>query len=1042
MAQMIDNLPEKPEAEKVFYTCVANNLPNDIICYHNREVNGMEFDFCLLIKNFGLVIVEVKGWTKNNILKVESPDRIYTNIYEKPQTSPKKQANGYRYNLLTILQHKYGVNPLVLDMVCYPYMSEMDYRQCGLNIVSEEAATLFREDIENDSSFAKKLINLFHSAGQSHFDKMTSKLFRVVRSHFENDLQDDSSSLPYSELRIFPNKINITDIDKILNSYFSGVKQIVFLSNEDDMNLLALNVSARLNEQGISIGKDGLTLTGADKVEIKIKDGRFGLFIFDCFLVKDLTQVCDQQVYVQNGLFRQYEHILNAVAERVNFNFNQYKIEHAPIEKDIVVKAGAGTGKTFSMISRISYLCHASVVSHVAVPADEIAMLTFTDDAANNMKSRLKAQFKNYYILTKDVRYLDNVSNIERMQISTIHSFAKDIMKNTSLPLGVGADFSTVNGDFERTKILRRVLNEYLSKKHQEDPSFTFSFGIPPYDLQKFLLRFIDVMQNKGFDITNAKFEDLGQPNIYGEYINELLLEVAKKAESEYERFLIENNQVSLKKYIIYLNKCITDKTFNKTLYSYRFVFIDEFQDVDDAQIVAFQELQKRLGFKLFIVGDLKQSIYRFRGATMDAFTKMCSNTEAWLEYTLNKNYRSDRRLLEGFERVFEKLAERDFLLYDKDKDLLMGVKENSAQKMPLIEKVIYDDDDCGDGGDLYNKLLIKVQQRKKELEGLSKNKNLSPAEKTIAILVRTNFQVALVLRAAKEQNIIVESDTNENLYQLQSTIDLCKLTSALINPYNQLYLFDLLSSNNINAKYPIEYLIGLDEQQRVEKMISYLDIYFGRVMGLSWTKLINQAHTMPILMVLRNIYEATMPWKTFSTNREKQIYYRTNYEMVFEQLSKGNSRNYLTLDSVNHSLLIAITANLETNSRKLMDSYDGIRIVCTTVHKSKGLEYDSVYLPFTTDKLGEFKRRSIEVVNENNKLGYYFSIKDTSDKYTDVYNNYFNKENETLESCREESRVLYVAMTRAINKFIWFYKEGNEDLSWETLLGGMDECQ
>lgn len=1038
---MMDILPNKPEAEKVFYTCVANNLPDDIICYHNREVNGMEFDFCLLIKNIGLVVVEVKGWTKRNIIKVESPDSIYTNIYEKPQLSPKKQANGYRYNLLTILQHKYGVNPLVLDMVCYPYMSEMDYRQCGLNIVSEEGVTLFREDIKNGSSFAKKLINLFHAAGQNHFDKMNNKLFRIVRSHFENDLQDDSnSSVPYSELYVFPNKITITDIDKIVNNYFSGVKQTVFLNNEDDVNLLAANLSAKFNEQGISIGRDGLTLIGADKVDIKIKDGRFGLFIFDCFLVKDLAQICDQQVYIRNGLFCQYEDILNAVAERVNFNFNQYKIEHAPIEKNIVVKAGAGTGKTFSMISRISYLCHASVCSYVAVPADEIAMLTFTDDAANNMKSRLKAQFKNYYILTKDVRYLDNVNNIERMQISTIHSFAKDIMKNTPLALGVGADFSTVNGDFERMKILRRVLNEYLAKKYQEDPSFTFSQGISPYELPKFLLRFIDVMQNKGFDITNATPEDLGQPNISGEYIKELLLEVAKKAETEYEKFLIENNCVSLKKYIIYLNKCITDKTFNKTLYSYRFVFIDEFQDVDDAQIVAFQELQKRLKFKLFIVGDLKQSIYRFRGATMDAFTKMCCDTGEWLEFTLNKNYRSDRRILEGFECVFEELAEKGFLLYDKNKDLLVGVKENTEFNTPLIEKVVYcEDTDENDEDNLYAKLLSQVQQRKKELEELSKNKKLSTSEKTIAILVRTNYQVALVLEAAKEQNIIVESDTNENLYQLQSTIDLCKLTSALINPYNQLYLYDLLSSNNINVKYPIENLLGLDEQQRIDKMISYLDIYFGQVMNLNWKKLITQAQTMPILMVLRNIYEATMPWKTFSANPEKQAYYRTNYEMVFEQLSKGNSRNYLTLDSVNNSLLIAITANLESNSRKLIDSYEGVRVVCTTVHKSKGLEYDSVYLPFTTDKLGEFKRKSIEVVNDNNKLGYYFKIKDNSGRYIDAYNNYFNKENEMLESYREEARVLYVAMTRAINKFVWFYKDGNEDLSWGTLLGGVD---
>lgn len=94
MAKMIDVRPDEPKSEQLFYTYVANNLPNDIICYHNREVNGMEFDFCLLIPNFGLVIVEVKGWRKHDIIKVVSPDEIHTTIYDQPQRSPKNKQMG------------------------------------------------------------------------------------------------------------------------------------------------------------------------------------------------------------------------------------------------------------------------------------------------------------------------------------------------------------------------------------------------------------------------------------------------------------------------------------------------------------------------------------------------------------------------------------------------------------------------------------------------------------------------------------------------------------------------------------------------------------------------------------------------------------------------------------------------------------------------------------------------------------------------------------------------------------------------------------
>lgn len=1037
MAQMIDKMPNKPESERVFYTCVANNLPQDIICYHNREVNGMEFDFCLLVKNFGIVIIEVKGWRSKDIIEVKSPDEIITSIYSEPQHSPKKQANGYRFNLINILQQKYGISPLILDMVCYPYMSEMEYRQCGLNIVSEEAFTLFREDIEDGMAFAKKLRELQYVAKQVNYDKMNKQVFNTVRNHFEN-LSDkaDIDKSPYSQLSIFPSQLRVSNIENIIRSYFAGTKQIIFLQNKEDMEQLAANLSNKLKEENISITKGGLTFEPNGNHVVNIVNSKLSLFNFECFLVEELSSICNKEIHIFNGLFANDEITLKELSEKTDFNFNQYKIEHAPTDKHIVVKAGAGTGKTYSMISRISFICHTSSNSRVTVPSEEIAMLTFTDDAAGNMKNRLKAQFMNYFVLTQDVRYLERVTSIERMQISTIHSFAKGIMKSTSLPLGVGADFATVNGDYERKKILRRVLNVYLVKKNKEDKKFLYRLPIRPYDLPNFLLRFIDVMQNKGFDLINAKLESFGVPDKDIPCLNELIIDVAQRAEIEYAKFLRENNKVNLRQYIIYLKKCITDKSFNKNLYKFKQVFIDEFQDVDDSQVVAFLELQKIIGFNFFIVGDLKQSIYRFRGATMDAFTKMGCDSKDWAEYTLNINYRTDKRLLEEFEPLFKNLGDKQYLPYDQAKDILIGLKCSDVEP-PLVEKIGFTSTAPEEQNGLYEKLFEAVCERKEELIKLSQSQKLSPAEKTIAILVRTNSQIANIMRAAKSRDILIESDTTENLYQLQSTLDLCKLTSALINPYNQLYLFDLLSSNNVSIKFPLEDMVGLNEQQHVEKIISYLDDYFDRTMKLKWAEIIQQAQQMPILMVLRNIYEATMPWKAFSSDLDKQIYYRTNYEMIFEQLSKSNSRNYLTLDSVNQNLLIAITAHLDSNARRLADSQDYIKIICTTIHKSKGLEYDSVFLPFTYDNIASFKRNAIEAICVDDNLGYYVTLNNEV-----VHNNYFDCKNETLEICREESRILYVAMTRAINKFVWLNNESKCGPSWAQFLEDIQTCQ
>src|SRR5699024_9744236 len=67
------------------------------------------------------------------------------------------------------------------------------------------------------------------------------------------------------------------------------------------------------------------------------------------------------------------------------YNWDQYEIEHADFKKNISVRAGAGSGKTRTMIQRILYL-----VLHKDISLDEIAMITFTNDAALEMKERIE----------------------------------------------------------------------------------------------------------------------------------------------------------------------------------------------------------------------------------------------------------------------------------------------------------------------------------------------------------------------------------------------------------------------------------------------------------------------------------------------------------------------------------------------------------------------------------------------------------------------------------------------------------------------------
>ena len=443
--------------------------------------------------------------------------------------------------------------------------------------------------------------------------------------------------------------------------------------------------------------------------------------------------------------------------------------------------------------------------------------------------------------------------------------------------------------------------------------------------------------------------------------------------------------------------------------------------------------MQKKIGFKVFVVGDLKQSIYRFRGATMDAFKKMGCNSKEWEEYTLNINYRTDKRLLDEFDRFFNFLGDKKLIPYDKRQDSLKGIKKNNTiNDNEIIGVYRYSKDEKED--EVYKNLFEIANERKKKIELTKKVGDLSIAEKTVAILVRNNYQIAKILNMAKKfGNITIESDTNGDLYKLQSTIDLCKLTSALVNPQNPTYLFDLLLSNNVNFEFPIEKLINLNEDEKKECLIGWLDKFYENVIGMTWDRLVYEAQSKPILMVIRKIYSATQPWKKYSSSLSKQNHYRSNYDMVFEDLSKEGKYGFLTLESINESLHILINAGSEKTSRSVADSVDYVKIICTTVHKSKGLEYDTVIMPMTYDPIDTMHRNGLDVTFVNGKVGYCISANGES-----MDNEFFYTEAELEEIEMEEARILYVALTRAINQFYWFDKIDSDTKSWGKLLEEM----
>lgn len=181
---------------------------------------------------------------------------------------------------------------------------------------------------------------------------------------------------------------------------------------------------------------------------------------------------------IHNGKYnRSQESILKKLSEQSQFNFEQYEVEHASPKKNIVIRAGAGTGKTYTMISRIGFICYTQNVP-LRKMADRIVMITFTNEAADQMEEKLKTYFRNCYLVTSNPDYLEMVSRIEHMQISTIHSYAKDLIAQMGTSFGYGIDLSITSSEFYRRKKLQIYLMSIsIRKESNAETTIQISWG-------------------------------------------------------------------------------------------------------------------------------------------------------------------------------------------------------------------------------------------------------------------------------------------------------------------------------------------------------------------------------------------------------------------------------------------------------------------------------------------------------------------------------------------------------------------------------------
>src|SRR5699024_1113965 len=356
------------------------------------------------------------------------------------------------------------------------------------------------------------------------------------------------------------------------------------------------------------------------------------------------------------------------------FNKEQYLIEHAPVHEHISVSAGAGTGKTTVMLSRILYLKYI----HPDITFSELALITFTNKAANNMREKLIQKIKDYFKITNHLVYLDWLDEVKEMLIGTIHSFAHQILKSNINSIFENKDIRVSKFTYKRRKIIEEVIDKF----HENEPAMFAKFKyVEQYRIINAIESIIDQIGNYSLTPESVQHMNFG----YADDNSHVLFSfVVKETLNRLEALKTDTGYIEVNDLINQLD-LFKSQEANYDI-PFKYIFIDEFQDTDRQQTKFFSYLANHYPISLFVVGDVKQSIYRFRGADYTAFDQLKSQTMITEEYFLQYNYRTDEQLLDNLNHIFTAWPRlvSTFEFGDRD-SLVSGFEPDNQLEEPFV---------------------------------------------------------------------------------------------------------------------------------------------------------------------------------------------------------------------------------------------------------------------------------------------------------------------------------------------------------------------
>ena len=460
-------------------------------------------------------------------------------------------------------------------------------------------------------------------------------------------------------------------------------------------------------------------------------------------------------------------------------------------------------------------------------------------------------------------------------------------------------------------------------------------------------------------------------------------------------------------------------------------IMIDEFQDTSVLQWKILSLLMESAK-NIICVGDEKQSIYGWRGGEKELFEKLDKIIDGKVE-NLDKSYRSYKQVIENVNRIYEGYDKKWEYLpvkYRDDKDYQGGYFSYCLREVPRGSGVAR----------TYEDIVYLIKE--------GKIKNLGKS----CILCRTNTQIQNIVKRLNEENIPYTLNNNASILDHEAIIPLYKLIKYFVF-HNFIYFLEFMRSDligclNDHVGYLLENKSKIEEYMRDGKRETFSE-YVNRQEGATAEKLkkyeeIDKMNRNSLLFsdVLYKIKELKKLAKNLNSKYEKENFSQKiieNFNVINFYPTNSDIKNIFNFFNIlkENDDLFEFVSFMEEEKDKItqVSSSDVEAINLMSIHKSKGLEFDTV-----------FYYKSNTESNKTDDLEVYFEYDEkytkldkfllTFGKYKKTFiDGYYSniKENNEYKKEMEEINADYVALTRAKKNLLLFFdtnKSGGKGLA------------